>query len=101
MIILKGILSDSRKHYQEARKKILKKLSSLPQGSVKKRNISGHKYYYLQKRLGEKVVHKYLGKQHPEKLIKDLKLRRSLKAELKKVDEALKMIRKAQGKKHG
>ena len=34
-------------------------------------------------------------------LIKDLKLRKSLEAELKKVEEALKMIRKSEGKKRG
>jgi len=101
MIILKGNLSDSKKHYQEAKKIILKNLSPLPQGSVKERKISGHKYYYLQKRVDRKIVHKYLGKEKPKKLIKDLKLRKSLKAGLKKVDEALKMIRKTQGKKRG
>ena len=101
MNILKGILSDSKKHYQEVRKKILKQISSLPKGSVKERKISGKKYYYLQQRVSKRVVHKYLGKEKPEKLIKGLKLRKSLKAELKKVDEALKMIQKAQGKKSG
>lgn len=101
MNILKGILADSKKHYQDARKKISKKIASLPSGSIKERNISGRKYYYLQKRVGPKVVHKYLGKEKPEALIKDLKLRKSLQAELKKVDEALKMIKKAEGKRRG
>tara|TARA_B100000745_G_C19849480_1_gene282054 strand:- start:5 stop:310 length:306 start_codon:yes stop_codon:yes gene_type:complete len=101
MNILRGILSDSKKHYQEARRKILKQLASLPKGSVKERKISGKKYYYLQKRDGKRVIHKYLGKEKPEKLMKDLKLRKSLQGELKKVDEALRMIQKAQGKKRG
>lgn len=99
MTILNGILSDSKKHYQEARKKILKRLFALPKGSVKERKISGQKYYYLQQRVGKKIAHKYLGKERPEELIKNLKLRKSLKDELKKVDEALKVIQKAQGKK--
>lgn len=98
MNILKGILADSKKHYQDVKKKIAQKLSKLPKGSVKERKISGHKYFYLQQRINKKVVHKYLGKAKPEKLIKDLKLRKSLEAELKKVDEALKMIRKSEGK---
>ncbi len=101
MIILQEILADSKKHYQEVRKKILKNLSSLPQGSVKKRKISKRIYYYLQQRVGSKIIHKYLGKEEPEELIKELKLRKSLKAELKKVDEALKVIQKVQGKKYG
>lgn len=101
MEILKGILSDSKKHYQESRKKILKKLASLPRGSIKKRRISGHEYFYLQKRVAEKVVHKYLGKEHPEKLANEIKLRKSLEAELKKNEEALKMIQKTERKKRG
>jgi hypothetical protein len=101
MNVLKGILKDSKKHYQDVRKKIVKKISGLPQGSIKERKIAGRKYYYLQKREGQKVVHKYLGKVKPEKLVKDLKLRKSLQVELKQVDEALKMIQKAEGKKRG
>ena len=101
MNILKGILADSKRHYQDARKRIVRKISKLPKGSLKERVISGRKYYYLQQRVGEKVVHKYLGKAKPAELIKNLKLRKSLQAELKKVDEALKIIRKSEGKKRG
>lgn len=101
MSILKGILSDSKKHYSDVKKKILRRLSQLPQGSVKERKISAGTYYYLQKRTNKKIVHKYLGKDKPEKLMNDIKLRNSLKAELKKVNEALKMIRKSEGKKRG
>lgn len=101
MSILKGILSDSKKHYLDVKKRIAKRLSQLPQGSVKERQISRQKYYYLQQRVNKKIVHKYLGKARPEKLISELKLRRSLKAELKNVNEALTMIRKSEGKKRG
>jgi len=99
--ILKGILADSKKHYQDVKKKIAQRLSKLPKGNVKERDISDHKYYYLQQRVNKKIVHKYLGKSKPEKLMEDLKLRKSLLAELKKTDEALKMIKKSEGKKHG
>ena len=101
MSILKGILSDSKKHYLDVKKKIAKKLVQLPRGSVKERKISGQKYYYLQQRVNKKIVHKYLGKARPDKLINELKLRKSLKAELKKVNEALTMIQKSEGKKRG
>ena len=101
MNILKGILSDSKRHYLDVKKKILQRLSQLPRGSVKERKISGGKYYYLQNRANKKIVHKYIGKDRPEKLMKDIKLRNSLKVELKKTNEALKMIRKSEGKKRG
>jgi hypothetical protein len=101
MNILKGILSESKEYYLDVKKKIEKKLSNLPQGSIKERHIAGRKYYYIQSRVGKKIVHKYLGKNRPESLIKQLGERKALKAELKKVDEALRMLSRTEGRKRG
>lgn len=101
MNILKGILLESKEYYLDAKQKIEKKLSSLPRGSVKERQIAGRKYYYLQSRAGKKILHKYLGKAKPESLIKQLGERKALKAELKKVNETLRMLNRTEGKKHG
>lgn len=101
MNILKGILSESKEYYLDAKQKIEKKLSFLPQGSVKERRIAGKKYYYLQSRWGEKIVHKYLGKDKPGSLIKQLGERKALKAELKKVNEALRMLNRTESRKRG
>ncbi len=101
MNILKGILSESKAYYLDAKQKIEKKLSSFPQGSVKERQIAGKKYYYLQSRAGKKILHKYLGKAKPESLIKQLGERKALKVELKKVNEALRMLRRTEGRKRG
>ena len=101
MSVLKDILKDSKQHYIEAKRKIEKKLLFLSQGSVKERVISGRKYYYLQYRKGEKVIQKYLGKVKPDKLIKQLKEKRLLKVELRKVNEALKVLKRSEGRKHG
>lgn len=101
MRVLKGILSESKEYYLDAKKKIEKKLLSFPQGSVKERQIAGKKYYYLQSRAGKKIVHKYLGKDKPQSLIKQLGERKVLKTELKKVNEALRMLNKAEGGKRG
>ena len=101
MNMLKGILSESKEYYIDAKNKIEKKLLSLPHGSLKERQIAGKKYYYLQSRAGNKVVHKYLGKAKPESLIKQLFVRKALKAELKKVNEALRMLKRAEGRKNG
>lgn len=99
MSILKGILSESKGHYLNVKKKIEGKLVSLPKGSIKERKISGRKYYYLQYRIGKKIVHKYLGKKRPEEILKQIQERKRLKAELKKIDEALKLLRRTEGKK--
>lgn len=100
MKVLKGILSESRDYYLKAKGKIEKKLASLPNGSIKERNISGKKYYYLQERKGHRVVHKYLGRNKPEELVKQVRQRKLLKNELKKVKGAIRIIKRAEGKRH-
>jgi hypothetical protein len=92
--VLKGILKESANYYREIEKEIKKRLSVLPKGSVKRRRISGKSYYYLQYRKGEKVVHKYLGKNRPDELLRRLKERKSLEGELKRVRSSTGMLEK-------
>jgi hypothetical protein len=101
--ILEGVLAESKEYYLDIKNKIEAKLAGLPKGSIKHRKISGRSYYYLQERAGQKVVHKYLGASRPDVLVKQLEERKALKAELKKVDEALRMLKRAEGRKkqHG
>ncbi len=99
MNVLKGILSESKEYYLNAKDKISKKLAGLPQGSIKKRKIAGKIYYYLQHRIGKKVRHEYLGKDEPLALLKQLDERKALKSELKKVNEALRMLKRTEGRK--
>ena len=101
MKVLEGVLSESKDYYIDAKKSIERKLSSLPGGSVKERIIKGKKYYYHQQRRGKRVVHKYIGKEEPEGLLKQIKERKTLKVELKKVNEALRLLEKIGNKKHG
>ena len=99
MDALRGVLQESRKHYLDLEKRIGKKLKILPSGSVKVRRIAGLVYYYLQQRVGDKVVHRYLGKEKPDGFIKQISERRALKVELRKVREGLKLVRRAEGRK--
>jgi len=101
MKILKGILEESKEYYLNAKDKISKRLEKLPEGSLKRRIIYGQKYYYLQKRNGKKVVHKYLGKKVLDSLLDQIEEKKKLKSELKKIDEALKMLRRTEGRKRG
>jgi len=101
MSVLKGILLESQEYYLSIKKRISRQLSDLPKGSVKERIISGKRYYYLQRRVGKKIVHEYLGRGKPEDLIKKIKLRKSLKLELKKIEESLKMLNRAKGRARG
>jgi len=54
MAVLQGILSESKEYYINAKGKIEEKLEKLPKGSIKAREISGRKYYYLQQRVNKK-----------------------------------------------
>ena len=96
MDVLRSVLSESKKHYGDLENRIEKELKSLPSVSVKKRRIAGSIYYYSQVRVGDKVVHKYLGKEKPEALLKKIERRRSLKGELKKVREGLRLVRRTE-----
>jgi hypothetical protein len=101
MEILKNILSESKDYYLHAKEKIENRLKALPRGSVKKREIGGKFYYYLQFRLGNKIIQKYIGKDKPEEIMRKVVERGLLKKELKKVKESLKIIKRSQGKRHG
>jgi len=92
--VLKGILKESKEHYLKVNVELKKEFSKLPKGSIKKRKIGGHFYYYLQYREKDKILHKYLGKNEPEDIINKIKRRNVLKNELKKVKEALKLLSK-------
>ena len=79
-------------------RKIKKEIDALPKGSIKPRRIAGERYYYLQARVGSKVKQKYLGKAIPAQLAKEIDRRKALKAELKRVNESLKIIKRAGGR---
>jgi len=99
MEVLQDILKDSKEYYVGIKRKIEGRLRRLPAGSIKERTISGGRYFYLQKRSGKKVIHKYLGKKRPEDLMRQLKERRNLQAELRKADEALRILKKTERRK--
>ena len=92
MRVLKEILKDSLSYYLRLERDLRRRLSRLPQGSVKRRRIKGHVYYYLQSRHGDKVVHRYLGRQKPIELLKGIQERRHLEQELAKVCSALRLL---------
>ena len=99
MDALKGVLLESKRHYADLEKRIEKELKTLPSGGVKKRRIGGAIYYYLQARDGDRVTQKYLGKEKPVVLIKQIERRRALKSELEKVREGLRLVRRTEGRK--
>ena len=94
MKVLKGILKDSLAYYERLERDLIRRLGKLPKGSVKRREIKGRSYYYLQRREGSKVVHQYLGRKKPEALMKAMQERRQLRRELVKARAALALLPK-------
>ena len=94
MRVLKGILKDSLGYYERLERNLKCRLAKLSSGSIKRRRIKGHRYYYLQRRNGRRVVHQYLGRHKPIALLKAIRERRQLKQELVKVRAALRLLPK-------
>lgn len=91
---LKDVLKENLEYYIEQEKQIVARLSLLPKGRIKKKDINGDTYYYLQYRKGKKVIDKYIGKQVPGSMSKDIEERKRLEDQLKQVKEAIKMLNK-------
>jgi len=92
MKILKGILNESKEYYEKQEREIIKELSKLPKGSIKKRKLGRRYYYYLQNRKGKKIIHKYLGKSKPQEIIDKVKRRKVLEKELRKIKASIKLL---------
>ena len=92
MKVLKGILKDSLVYYERLERDLVLRLGKLPKGSIKRRQIKGHTYYYLQHREGSKVLQQYLGREQPETLLSGIQERRMLRRELAKARAALRLL---------
>ena len=95
---LKKLLKDRHSYYNKRKIRIEKDLSPLPKGTVSKRKISHQYYYYLSFRNGKNVDNKYIGKEEPKQLIKQINKRRLLEKELREAKKALKMLRSVRPK---
>ena len=92
MKVLRGILKESLIYYQRLERELVRRLGKLPKGSMKRRQIKGRVYYYLQHREGSKVLHRYLGREKPEALLSGIQERRLLRRELAKTRAALRLL---------
>ena len=98
-MIIKGMLKKELENSTRLKAGYEKELAKLPVGSLYKKNIKGHFYYYLIKRVGRKVVLEYRGKQPNESVIKQYaeakKLRAVYRKSLSKVKKQIKYLRGA------
>ena len=59
---IKGVLKEELSNSRRMMKGYVRELAKLPKGSLVKKMIKGHEYYYLQVRNGKKVRFLYRGK---------------------------------------
>lgn len=97
MADLKSVLSENVDYYRDLERRLRARLAKLPEGSVLKRRIKGHDYYYLKVRRGGRVLSKYLGKQEPAGLRDAVKERGLLKRQLREARQNLKMLSRMNG----
>ena len=97
MKILNDILQEEKERLLKLEKMYKSKIKQLPKGSLIKKNIKGHEYYYLNYRVDKKQVFQYIGKLS-EKEIKDLltaiEERRKFEKFLRRVKKDIKEIEK-------
>ncbi len=94
---LQEIIKEIRKqkeYYGKERIRLKEEISKLSKGSIQKRLIKNHTYYYLQYRDKGKITQDYIGAKVPPELQKQITKRQKLQAELRPVNEQLKILKK-------
>lgn len=89
---LKNTLKESLEFYLEQEKTIISRLALLQKGNIKRKNIKGETYYYLQYRKGLRVIDEYIGKEIPDRLLEQKKQKKQLELHLKKTREAIRLL---------
>jgi len=90
MTPIKSVIKEELSNSYKLKKSYERALEKLPKGALVRKTISGHVYYYLAVRKGEKVKYIYKGKLAPKEIKKyeqdkkDRKKYRSLLSETKK-----------------
>jgi len=83
-----------KEYYTKERIRLKKEIAELPKGSIQKKIIKGHAYYYLLYRDRGKITHDYLGKKVPSDLQEQITKRQKLETKLKPVNDNLSILRK-------
>ncbi len=98
MNILITTLKEELATVKRLERKYLDRLAQLPEGSFIIRKMRGGKYVYSNKRIGHRVVQKYIGKATDD-LVKQCsdhaKMKKEYKKKLKSIREQRRMIERA------
>ena len=84
-MVIKGILKEELQNSLQMKESYERELDKLPKGSLIKKKIKGHEYYYLVLRERGKVKFIYKGKNVSQKLIEQYKEAKELRAKYRKL----------------
>ena len=90
-MVIKSVLKEELANSLRMQKRYERELSKLPKGSISKRNIKGHEYYYLVYRENGKFKSIYKGKSVSDK---EFKKYRQAKQQRAKYLNALSQLKK-------
>ncbi|MHC4131278.1 MAG: hypothetical protein ACYSSP_12050 [Planctomycetota bacterium] len=104
MKVIKSVLKEELANSLAMKKNYEKELAKLPKGSLIKKKVKGHEYYYLEVREEGKVKFIYKGKKVSDKEIQKYKQAKKYRAKYRKllseVKKQIKFLRSAsRGKK--
>lgn len=97
-MFIKDMLNEELQNSVQIRKDYERALKDLPKGSLIRKVISGHEYFYLAFRDGDRVRFDYKGKLDKDEVSKyeeAKKFRARYRKKLSEVDRQIKFIRKA------
>ena len=98
MKVIKGILKEELVNSLQMLKSYKREIARLPKGSLVKKKIKGHSYYYLQIRNHHKVRFIYKGKvseQEVEKYKQTKQIRAKYRKQLSEVKKQIRFLRSA------
>lgn len=94
---IKAVFIDELERNKRMITRYQKEMELLPKGSLFKRKIGGHEYFYLTFREGKKVISKFLGNTEifdSTKISEQIERRKSLKKLIQKLNEEQKELEK-------
>lgn len=89
-MVIKSVLKEELTNSLRMQKRFEQELAKLPKGSLVKRNIKGHEYYYVVYRENGKFKSIYKGKSVSDKELKRYKQAKELRAKYRKALSKLK-----------
>jgi len=97
-MVIKSVLKEELANSLRMKKRYERELANLPKGSLVKRNIKGHEYYYLVYRENGKFKSIYKGKSVRDKDLKKYQEAKNLRSKYRKaISQLKKQIRYLRG----